>query len=81
MEDAFISSKVFVLDGPCEDIGYCFLPSMWVIWEACAIATVHVIKHEEWREVALVSAANGAPNFSASPLRLLEGSEDLADGS
>ncbi|KAI6757040.1 hypothetical protein HG530_011638 [Fusarium avenaceum] len=54
MEDAFISSKVFVLDGPCEDIGYCFLPSMWVIWEACAIATVHVIKHEEWREVALI---------------------------
>lgn len=71
--------EVFMLDGPFEDVGHCFLPSMRMIWEACTTTSAHMIKHEEWREVAHVGSADGAPNCGANTLGFLGGSENLAD--
>ncbi|KAF4498254.1 3-oxoacyl-(acyl-carrier-) reductase [Fusarium agapanthi] len=74
--------KILMLNIALEDVGHCFLSSVGMIEEPCTIAALHIVKHEEWREVALLSAANGASDsglsasacsmvFSASSDRLL----------
>lgn len=52
LDGAFVAGKVFVVDGPREQVSNCFLAAVWVVWEAGARADAEVVEHQERSEVA-----------------------------
>lgn len=68
---AFVSSKVFVVDGAAEEVCDCFLAAVGVVWEACARSDGEVVL---WGHVSRLTVLQ---NINEATYEHEEGSEVL----
>jgi len=79
VDGAFVAGEVFVVDGAAEEVGYCFLAAVGVVWETCAGGDGEVVEHEERAEVTEFGRSDGSSHCGSSAFGLFDGLEDLGD--
>lgn len=73
LDGAFVPRKVFVVDGPVQNVRDRLLPPVRVVGEAGAGGDGEVVEHQEGGEVAQLGGADGPAHARADAFGLLDG--------